>query len=47
MYDLADDPDEMINRFDDPGKKILQKELTDMIKARPGSIMDVMPEHGA
>ena len=47
MYDLADDPDEMINRFDDPGKKNLQKELTDMIKARPGSIMDVMPEHEA
>ncbi|MBT3917017.1 MAG: sulfatase-like hydrolase/transferase [Rhodospirillaceae bacterium] len=47
MYDLSDDPDEMVNRFDDPGKKALQKELFDMIRARPGSTMDTLPEHEA
>ena len=47
LYDLSDDPDEMVNRFDDPGVAVLQKELTDMINARPGPIMDVMPEHEA
>ena len=37
----------MVNRFDDPGLASLQKELTDTINARPGPIMDAMPEHEA
>jgi len=47
MYDLSDDPDEMVNRYDDPGKKALQKELLEMIQARPGSTMETLPEHEA
>lgn len=47
LYDLVDDPDEMINRFNDPGNSVLQKELIDMINARPGSMMSEMPEHEA
>ncbi len=47
LYNLLDDPDEMVNRFNDPGAAALKKELTDMIRARPGSIMEEMPEHEA
>ena len=35
LYHLAEDPDEMENRFGDPALKGAQKELTDMIRARP------------
>ena len=47
MYDLAEDPDEMTNIFDDPGKVKLRNELSDMIKARPGPIMADLPIHEA
>jgi len=40
MYDLADDPHEMQNVFGDPGYAALQAELTDMIRARPGTVRD-------
>jgi len=36
MYDLANDPNEMRNLFDDPGHAAMRKELEDMIRARPG-----------
>ena len=45
MYDLEDDPDEMDNLFDDAGRRALRRELTDMIHARPGPILDAFPEH--
>ena len=47
LYDLADDPDEMTNRFNDPGKSALQNELTEMIHARPGPLVEELPEHEA
>lgn len=47
MYDLKNDPDEMDNLFDDAGYAALQKELTDMIHARPGKLMDDLPAHEA
>ncbi len=47
LYDLSDDPDEMINRFDDPGKKALQSELKDMISERPGPVVEQLPAHEA
>ncbi len=40
MYDLAEDPHEMRNVFDDPAQAALRKELTDMIRARPGPQRD-------
>lgn len=43
MYDLADDPDEMRNIYDDPGRAALRRELTDMIRARPGPVMETLP----
>jgi len=44
MYDLKNDPDEMDNRFDDPGYAVMRKELEDMIAARPGEIHPDLPE---
>lgn len=44
MYLLDEDPDEMVNRFDDPACKGLREELTDMIHARPDDIRDPLPE---
>jgi arylsulfatase A-like enzyme len=35
LYDLVGDPQEMDNRFDDPGLQKVQRELTDMIRSRP------------
>ena len=45
MYDLANDPDEMENLFDDAGRRGLRHDLTDMIRARPGAILSEFPEH--
>ena len=45
MYDLEDDPDEMENLFDDAGRRALRRQLTEMIHARPGPILDQFPEH--
>jgi len=44
LYDLADDPREMDNRFGDSARRALQKELTDMIHSRPGDVVDPLPE---
>ena len=44
LYDLADDPGEMDNRFGDPARRALQRELTDMIHSRPGDVVDPLPE---
>jgi arylsulfatase A-like enzyme len=38
MYDLAKDPDEMVNVFDDPAYADLRKELTEMLHTRPDDI---------
>lgn len=35
LYDLVDDPWEMVNRFDDPGLAGARRELTGMIASRP------------
>ena len=44
LYDLADDPGEMDNRFGDPARRALQQELTDMIRSRPGDVVHPLPE---
>ncbi|MBN9472782.1 MAG: sulfatase [Bordetella sp. SCN 67-23] len=41
MYNLADDPDEMDNLFDDPGYAARRRELLDMLSERPD---DRLPE---
>ncbi|MGE3245567.1 MAG: sulfatase [Beijerinckiaceae bacterium] len=40
MYHLGNDPDEMDNLFGDTGYAALQRELTDMIRARPGGYLE-------
>ncbi len=47
MYDLADDPNEARNIFEDAGYATLRKELTDMVRARPGPLLDHLPVHEA
>ena len=42
MYDLANDPDEMVNRFEDPAFKTMKDELLGCIGTRPN---DVGPLH--
>jgi arylsulfatase A-like enzyme len=44
LYDLVDDPDEMVNRFDDPGYTTIRKELEEMMRARPGKVLERLPE---
>jgi arylsulfatase A-like enzyme len=44
LYDLVNDPGEMDNRFNDPGVAEVQKELHDIMRARPGRIRDDLPE---
>lgn len=40
MYDLFNDPHEMDNLYGDPGYATLQKELSDMIRARPDDMIE-------
>jgi hypothetical protein len=44
LYDLANDPAEMDNRFDDPGCEKVKKELHDMMRARPGVVRSDLAE---
>jgi arylsulfatase A-like enzyme len=46
LYDLAGDPREMDNRFDDPGCAAVRKELEDMIRSRPNDIVPRLPQVG-
>ena len=45
MYDLASDPDELENLFDDAARHGHRRELIDTIRARPGTILSEFPEH--
>ncbi len=44
LYDLVHDPEEMVNHFNDPGYGKIRKELEDMMRARPGTILARLPE---
>lgn len=44
LYDLRQDPEEMVNRFDDPGYHAIRRELTAMMHARPGPLLAQLPE---
>ena len=44
LYDLVNDPEEMHNRFDDPDCMPIRRELTDMMRARPGKVLEHLPE---
>jgi len=44
LYDLVNDPEEMVNRFDDPAYAKARAELHDMMRARPGEIASPLAE---
>ena len=44
LYDLANDPQEMDNRWNDPGVAGVQSELMDMIRARPDDMIPALNE---
>jgi xanthine dehydrogenase large subunit len=44
LYDLENDPEEMVNRFDDPSYTSRRKELEEMMRARPGTMLTQLPE---
>lgn len=46
LYDLQEDPDEMVNRFDDPAYRHIRVEHTDMIRSRPDDMIPVAPRVG-
>ena len=46
LYDLNNDPQEMDNRFGDPGVAKMQRELMDMIASRPKDKVDPLPQVG-
>jgi arylsulfatase A-like enzyme len=46
MYDLYNDPDEMVNRFDDPAYKPQRKTLMEMVVSRPDDVRSPLPQIG-
>ena len=46
MYDLYNDPDEMVNRFDDPAYKTQRKTLMEMVASRPDDVRSPLPQIG-
>jgi arylsulfatase A-like enzyme len=43
LYDLVNDPNEMDNLFDDPGRAAVRREMEEILQARPGSRLDSFP----
>ncbi|SCZ70906.1 Arylsulfatase A [Epibacterium ulvae] len=46
LYDMQEDPEEMINLFDDPSRATVKTELLDMIRSRPQDQIPVAPRVG-
>ena len=44
LYDLVNDPLEKVNRFDDPAFSSIKKELQDLMRARPGKLLEKLAE---
>lgn len=44
LYDLANDPDEMVNRFNDPAYAGIRRGLEEMIASQPGDYMEPPPK---
>ena len=44
LYDLVNDPQESVNRFDDPAFAAVRRELHDLMRARPGALADNLAE---
>ncbi len=46
LYDMQEDPDEMVNLFDDGARSKVRADLLDMIKSRPDDMVPVAPRVG-
>ena len=46
LYDLATDPGEMVNQFDNDAYRSLRRRLTDMIASRPDDAIARLPQVG-
>jgi hypothetical protein len=44
LYDLREDPDEMVNRFDDPAHRGFRDEMLDRLHARPNDVLHPLPQ---
>lgn len=44
LYDLQEDPEEMVNRFDDPDHRHVREELYELMRSRPGSMSAQLAE---
>jgi arylsulfatase A-like enzyme len=44
LYDLVEDSGEMHNRFDDPAYSKVRAELADLMRARPGKVLEKLAE---
>jgi hypothetical protein len=44
LYDLEVDPQQMVNRFEDPAYAEVRSQLHALMLARPGKILDVLAE---
>lgn len=44
LYDMRDDPQQLVNRFDDPAARAVRDEMHALMLARPGPVLDVLPE---
>lgn len=44
LYDLRDDPQQLVNRFDDPAWAAVREEMRGLMLARPGAVLDALPE---
>jgi arylsulfatase A-like enzyme len=46
LYDLQEDPDELTNQVNDPGRRRVREELLDMIHSRPDDMISAAPRVG-
>jgi arylsulfatase A-like enzyme len=44
LYDLQDDPQQLVNRFDDPAWRSVREQMHALLLARPGPLLDTLAE---
>jgi len=44
LYDLQDDPQQLVNRFDAPDRRAVRDRMRTLMLARPGPVLDQLPE---
>ena len=44
LYDLKEDPEQLVNRFDDPAYVAARHQMEELMRMRPGPALQVLPE---